>query len=622
MRELALLCDIEVVPVIQHSGYKVCYECHDWFKKNKPISLFFLRNVDKIIATNSYIKDEFVRNGFKEWILAIAPNSVDLSVFDSNLDKEQAIKKLDIVDSLKQEIFEKKVILYTGSFKTMGVEKGIADILRAIKEIKMENVLFIAVGGSEDDVVFYKKMAEELGVQNKARFVGRVDQSTISLFQKVSDILLMPFPRIAHYEYHMTPLKMFEYMASKRPIIASSLPSIKEVLNESNCLFCIPDNVVDLIRKIEYLLEDDVLSKKLADQAYLDVKKYTWQNRAREIISIINPLVSVVLPVHSDKYVGAAIDSIINQSYKNIEIIILSTNTIDQESLSIINSFQDSRIRHITGMPYGNISASLNRGIREANGIYIARMDSDDISLPNRIEEQVKYMKSHPDISISGTFAKSFGSFSVLMSQPVLFDDVKANILFHTSMIHPTVIFRRDDILKNNLWYDESLRKSEDSDMWWRCSLCVRLANIPKVLLFYRRHQKQVSGNIDDLYFATKKSLRTKQFTRLNIEMTDREFYIHKLVCSFDAEASTDFLLDVANWLEKISKANKSVGLYNQMSLENLLGEKWFIVCLVSIMKGNKSAWDIFWKNDLSKRFVKTPRNIARLIKFFARYLV
>ncbi len=278
----------EVAWIFTMRGYKVVYECHDWFKKNRKIALYFLKNVGHIVALNSYIRNEFLKYGFKEKVVLIAPNGVRLETFDLDISKQVAIDKIKIDESTKSMMREKKVLLYTGSFKTMGVEKGISDIFDAVKKMQRDDLLFVSVGGSEKDIEYYVKLAEEKGIFSQVRIVGRREQSELALFQKASDILLMPFPKLAHYEYHMTPLKMFEYQVSKRPIIASNLPSIKEILNDKNCLFCEPGKPLDLADKIEYLLEHKVLGYALAEQAYRDVQQYSWQARAKKIISNIS----------------------------------------------------------------------------------------------------------------------------------------------------------------------------------------------------------------------------------------------------------------------------------------------------------------------------------------------
>ena len=269
-------------------GHKTIYECHDWFGKSKNISLFFLKKCDKIITTNKYIRNNFIKYDFDEKKIKIATNGIELKIFDLDIGRDEAINKLDINNNLKKKIRQNKILLYTGSFKTMGAGKGIGDILKAMRVLKDNNFLyFIAVGGIERDINYYRKIAVDLKVNNRVEFLGRVSQDQLALFQKAGDIMLMPFPDKAHYRYHMTPLKMFEYMASYRPIIASSLPSIKEILNEKNCLFCRPGDYRDLAECVKKILNNNDLADKISRQARLDIKNYTWQKRAEKILDFI-----------------------------------------------------------------------------------------------------------------------------------------------------------------------------------------------------------------------------------------------------------------------------------------------------------------------------------------------
>ncbi len=337
----------------------------------------------------------------------------------------------------------------------------------------------------------------------------------------------------------------------------------------------------------------------------------------------IMPLISVVLPVHNcEKYIKDAIQSILDQTYTNFELIILSSITSNEESLDIINSFADRRIRHIRGIPQ-NLPIALNRGIEESKGVYIARMDADDISLPHRFERQVAYMQVHREIGICGTWAKTFGTLEGhIIRHPIDSEIIRSNLLFQTSIVHPTVIMRRSVIREHCLRYDETLVRSEDGDMWYRSSQVTSIANIPEVLLMYRLHENQASSQDRDIQNKFRRILRNKQFKEIGIDMTDSEFFIHQTIASFGSENTPDFLLKSANWLEKIAEGNNIHKIYKPVILQKVLGEKWFIVCYMSARTQGLMAWNIFWKQNLSKWFQKSSRNIFKLLKFLARSLV
>lgn len=259
--------------------FQVVYECHSISKKEK--SFFTLsRLADKIIVISPGLKKIFLQKGFKKEKIFLAPDAVDLSIFDLELSKAEARQKLNLPQ-------DKKIIAYTGKFKTMGMDKGISDILKALAYLPPD-VVFLAVGGSEADITYYQNQAQRLEVEGKVKFIGHVSQGELAIYQKAADILLMPFPFNQHYAYYMSPLKMFEYMASQRPIIASDLPSIREILNSQNSCLCQPDNSKDLSEKIAFVLKNETLGEKIAERAYEDVKTRTWQKRAEGILGFIN----------------------------------------------------------------------------------------------------------------------------------------------------------------------------------------------------------------------------------------------------------------------------------------------------------------------------------------------
>jgi len=278
----------EIAWLAKKRGFKTFYECHEWFGRRKWLMTRFIKKADGIITTNRFIGQEFVNRGYTENKIFVAPNGVDLDIFGVDMDKQKALLELFGASDIYDKLSGKKILVYTGSFKVKGVEKGIREILNAMKKINREDLVFLAVGGSGQDIDYYKEMADGLGISNRVYFFGHQNQQKLAIFQQASDILLMPFPKIAHYEYYMNPLKTFEYMASYRPIIASSLPSLKEYLNDDNCLFCEPGNSDDLAEKIKKLFEDQVLSQRIATRAREDSKHYAWQRRAEKIKDFIS----------------------------------------------------------------------------------------------------------------------------------------------------------------------------------------------------------------------------------------------------------------------------------------------------------------------------------------------
>jgi glycosyltransferase involved in cell wall biosynthesis len=126
--------------------------------------------------------------------------------------------------------------------------------------------------------------ASELGVLGRVILRGTTTQKMLALYQKASDVLMMPFPDTPHYRNHMSPVKMFEYMAAKRPIIASNLPTIREVLNDKNAILVPPGDPTELARVLSDLASKSAL-EAITDQAYTDVQGYSWNARTQKILA-------------------------------------------------------------------------------------------------------------------------------------------------------------------------------------------------------------------------------------------------------------------------------------------------------------------------------------------------
>ena len=212
----------------------------------------------------------------------VVPDAVDLEVFDIDIGQKDARNKLGLPE-------DKYIIVYTGKFKTMGMDKGISDILKALTFLP-QDILFLAVGGTKGDIEYYQTEARKLNIEERIKFISHVSQEILAIYQKTADILLMPFPYNKHYAYYMSPLKMFEYMVSKRPIIASKLPSIQEVLNDDNALLVGPNNPREIACAIQKLRHDEELADKISGQAYLEGCRYTWKKRVEKILNFIKYL--------------------------------------------------------------------------------------------------------------------------------------------------------------------------------------------------------------------------------------------------------------------------------------------------------------------------------------------
>ena len=207
-----------------------------------------------------------------------------------------------------------------------------------------------------------------------------------------------------------------------------------------------------------------------------------------------NILVSVIMPTYNtpEEYLKKSIESILNQSYYNIEFIIICDGSIDDEE--IIESYKDNRIKIIRHMKNEGIAKSLNEAIDMAKGKYIARMDSDDISLKSRIKMQVQYMEKNKNIMVCGMDAKCIGETERIKSTyNIRPQEIEVQLLYMNCIIHPTVMLRKSFLDENNIRYNENFQCSQDFELWARIVDDNNFAIIPKIGLLHRAHKNQIS---------------------------------------------------------------------------------------------------------------------------------
>lgn len=276
-------------------GFKTVYEAHSWPASKQFIYKFLIKRIYKIVVVTQGLKKLYLNCNFAENKILVAPDAVDLEKFNININKEHAREILGLPK-------DKIILGYTGTLRTMGEEKGILNVFRALKIINSEkmNILFVAVGGGKNDIIFYKEEAQKLGIKEGVMLLERVNLDKLAIYQKAFDILLIPYfsriyPFSEHIKYYGSALKMFEYMASKRPIIAINLPSVREILSDSlgdigqgNAVLIEPDSPISLVKGIRRILEDKELAKRISEQAFEDIQQYTWRKRVRRILEFIN----------------------------------------------------------------------------------------------------------------------------------------------------------------------------------------------------------------------------------------------------------------------------------------------------------------------------------------------
>ena len=212
----------------------------------------------------------------------------------------------------------------------------------------------------------------------------------------------------------------------------------------------------------------------------------------------MSPLVSILMPVFKTApYLREAMDSILSQTFTDFELIVLNDCSPDNAE-EILDTYTDPRIVRYKGEKNIGLSNILNVGLGMARGKYIARMDSDDLSMPERLQIQVDYLESHPKIDLVSAGMQLFGARDDIWIRDGNPEKVKIEALFHSPILHASSMWRRDSFERNGLRFRQEMVPSEDYDLWTRAfGKGLKLVNLPQVLYKYRIHIAQATTRTD-----------------------------------------------------------------------------------------------------------------------------
>lgn len=215
------------------------------------------------------------------------------------------------------------------------------------------------------------------------------------------------------------------------------------------------------------------------------------------------PSVTVLMPVYNaEQYVRAAVESILAQSFSDFEFLVINDASMDR-TRAIISAYPDKRIRIVDNEKNLGLTSSLNKGLRLAAGALIARQDADDVSLSDRLAQQVDFLRRHQDVALVGTQAwviNGSGHYKGIIADKCREDgSIRWDLLFDNSFIHTTVMFRKDIILDKLGGYDESFAFCQDYDLWSRTALGHHVHNLASRQVLYRIHSDSMTERMREL---------------------------------------------------------------------------------------------------------------------------
>jgi glycosyltransferase involved in cell wall biosynthesis len=242
---------------------------------NNLIKLGKNRYFKGIITISDFIKQNYIKQGIPEEKILVEEDAVELKAFDKIFyDKVKIRKKLHLP-------IERKVILYAGKLR---YDRGIDTIIEAANLLKKEKYSFFLLGGNKYRINKWEKYLVEKNINANIHILDFKPNSLIPYYLKAADILLATYSTNLESQNWMSPVKIFEYMASKTPIIATNLGRMNKICNSDECLFTIPDNPKDLAEKIKLLINNSKLQNRLVQNAYRKVKNYTYDKRCKKIL--------------------------------------------------------------------------------------------------------------------------------------------------------------------------------------------------------------------------------------------------------------------------------------------------------------------------------------------------
>lgn len=233
-----------------------------------------------VVPLTSAMAATLVSWGLDRSLLHVAGDAVDLTMYQHLPDRTAARRSLSVST-------DRVVVGYVGRLRTLGMEKGVEMILRAVASDR--RFFGLIVGGPAADRAEYERCAAALGLSTMdVLFTGEVPAADVPCAIAACDIAAMPFPDLPHYRFAMSPLKMFEYMAAGRPIVTSDLPTVRDVLSDTTAWFYVPDDLDSFLGALRAIADHPAEAALRVRAALQLVTEHTWERRMQRILSVMS----------------------------------------------------------------------------------------------------------------------------------------------------------------------------------------------------------------------------------------------------------------------------------------------------------------------------------------------
>jgi glycosyltransferase involved in cell wall biosynthesis len=320
--------------------------------------------------------------------------------------------------------------------------------------------------------------------------------------------------------------------------------------------------------------------------------------------------VTVLLPVYQGRaHLAEAIDSILSQSFRDFELLVVDDGSSDG-SAEVIAARRDPRIRCVRNERNLGLVASLNRGLELARGELVARMDADDVSLPQRLRRQVDFLDANPEIGACGAWTVTAGRRAgAHVEYPTRPEELRCRLLFDPAMAHPTLCLRRAWLERHDLRYDAAYPHAEDYDLWRRAVAHFPLVNLGEVLLRYRVHDVSVSRRHRAEQQDSVRRIHRELLAELGLSPTDHELVLHRGGRVGEPDPP---LAESEAWLRTLLTANRACGLHPERAFERVVGWRWLRAASRAVAQG-QNAWSGFSGSPLTRHVpIRARLRVAR----------
>lgn len=313
---------------------------------------------------------------------------------------------------------------------------------------------------------------------------------------------------------------------------------------------------------------------------------------------MISDKISILIAVHNEeKNIVSCLKSIENINYKNLEIIIVDDGSSDSTANLIKEYKSDNLNINLFLLPKQGLSKSLNFGLLKCSSKYIARLDADDIIMPNRISQQYIFLKNNPEYSLVGTRALIKKGFLKYNSTNYnLNDDCKSELVFANCFYHPSVMFKKTDLIEVG-GYNEEIKYGEDYDLWTRLAINKKVHNLNQTGIIYNIHENQMSNKIpqtiksNDFIVMQKNYLNSIFFK--DDPLSEIDLDIHYQISMLSSKCENYFadqikVNNALNWIDNLIKKNKQLKFINQKSFIKIIKYYLFFIFVDASSLGYK----------------------------------